>query len=180
MSSSQSSSPVSYTTSPSCDDDLFKKFKLKHHRTKSMLYEADDPTDMTHSDEWTSQSSTPELDVEPHFNQYYRAQNRSHMKNGTFHQPLLTPDIDELQRRENDLVQTLAAAQDHVSSRIHSRNYEQCHLDLFKVAQGSPFSADQEHPMHESRKAFLKCGVCNDRATGVHYGLATCEGCKGN
>ncbi len=25
----------------------------------------------------------------------------------------------------------------------------------------------------------MTCGVCHDRATGVHYGLATCEGCKG-
>jgi hypothetical protein len=23
------------------------------------------------------------------------------------------------------------------------------------------------------------CGVCNDKATGKHYGIATCEGCKG-
>nr|ASL70536.1 nuclear receptor [Brachionus calyciflorus] len=26
---------------------------------------------------------------------------------------------------------------------------------------------------------FGKCKVCNDKATGVHYGIATCEGCKG-
>jgi hypothetical protein len=25
----------------------------------------------------------------------------------------------------------------------------------------------------------MQCGVCDDIATGVHYGLATCEGCKG-
>lgn len=28
-------------------------------------------------------------------------------------------------------------------------------------------------------KTHMLCGVCHDRATGVHYGLATCEGCKG-
>jgi hypothetical protein len=22
------------------------------------------------------------------------------------------------------------------------------------------------------------CKVCNDKATGIHYGVATCEGCK--
>lgn len=26
---------------------------------------------------------------------------------------------------------------------------------------------------------FGKCRICKDRATGVHYGVATCEGCKG-
>ena len=25
---------------------------------------------------------------------------------------------------------------------------------------------------------FGQCRICNDRATGVHYGVATCEGCK--
>lgn len=25
---------------------------------------------------------------------------------------------------------------------------------------------------------FGKCKVCSDKATGVHYGVATCEGCK--
>lgn len=27
---------------------------------------------------------------------------------------------------------------------------------------------------------FGKCKVCNDKATGVHYGISTCEGCKVN
>ncbi|CAF5058707.1 unnamed protein product, partial [Rotaria sp. Silwood1] len=33
--------------------------------------------------------------------------------------------------------------------------------------------------IHNHRKLFNLCGVCNDKATGIHYGLATCEGCKG-
>lgn len=29
------------------------------------------------------------------------------------------------------------------------------------------------------KKPETACEVCNDKATGVHYGLTTCEGCKG-
>ena len=43
-----------------------------------------------------------------------------------------------------------------------------------------------EHHTCESKKRprstfpFGKCKVCSDKATGVHYGIATCEGCKVN
>ena len=31
---------------------------------------------------------------------------------------------------------------------------------------------------HHSTFPFGKCKVCTDQATGVHYGIPTCEGCK--
>jgi hypothetical protein len=34
--------------------------------------------------------------------------------------------------------------------------------------------------IHTHRSSSVQCGVCHDKATGIHYGLATCEGCKGN
>lgn len=40
-----------------------------------------------------------------------------------------------------------------------------------------------EEPKDENRKKydryqFGNCKVCNDRASGIHYGVASCEGCK--
>ncbi len=33
--------------------------------------------------------------------------------------------------------------------------------------------------MFDQNRSYMECGVCQDKATGIHYGLATCEGCKG-
>ncbi|KAK3087006.1 hypothetical protein FSP39_000256 [Pinctada imbricata] len=33
--------------------------------------------------------------------------------------------------------------------------------------------------MVKEMEEVLTCGICNDRATGLHYGIITCEGCKG-
>jgi hypothetical protein len=155
MSSSPLSS-VSSVTSPNCEDDLFKKFKLKHHRTTQSINENDDQMDMNNSDEWTSKSSTPELDVEPHFENYYQQQD-SQLSHINFSQHLLTPDIEELQRKENELVRSL--------NKYH-------HQDISSIENHDRSIRDQNRP-------YIQCGVCHDRATGVHYGLATCEGCKG-
>ena len=38
---------------------------------------------------------------------------------------------------------------------------------------------DEDRSLRDHRKVSLQCGVCDDKATGIHYGLATCEGCKG-
>ena len=107
MSSSHSSSPICSSYN---EDDLFKKFKLKHHLTVPPTNENYDHQDTSNSDEWTSKSTTPELDVEPHFQNYYIQQNPQ-LK---FPQHLLTPDIDELQKKENDLLQSLATCHPQV------------------------------------------------------------------
>jgi len=106
MSLSRSSSPISSVISTNYEDDLFRKFKLKHHLTNQSSIDNDEQIDINNSDEWTSLSTTPELDVEPHFENYYTEQN-PHLIQMKYSQYLLTPDIDELQRKENELVQTL-------------------------------------------------------------------------
>ncbi len=94
MSLSRSSSPISSTY----EDDLFRKFKLKHHLTNQSSIDNDDVIDVNNSDEWTSLSTTPELDVEPHFENYYTEEN-PHLVQMNYSKYLLTPDIDELQRK---------------------------------------------------------------------------------
>lgn len=155
MSLSQSPSPVSSQTSPNYENDLFKKFKLKHHLTIQSTFETDDQLDMNNSDEWTSKSTTPELDVEPHFENYY-TQKTSQLNHTNISEYLLTPDIEELQRKENELVQAL---------NVHQQDFE--------ITDSHTRTQRDQHRPH------MQCGVCHDRATGVHYGLATCEGCKG-
>ncbi|CAF1127523.1 unnamed protein product [Rotaria sp. Silwood1] len=116
-------------TSSLYEDDLFKKFKLKHHLTTHHAYEVDARHDLMNVNE----GPLPDIDV--------------------YHTELLTPDIDELQRQENALL---------------------------KFIQPSTINDDKNISfIHNHRKLFNLCGVCNDKATGIHYGLATCEGCKG-
>ncbi len=38
-------------------------------------------------------------------------------------------------------------------------------------------SKAQKAPKKQSF-TFSDCNICNDKATGVHYGISTCEGCK--
>ena len=106
MSASRSSSPVSSIMSSSNEGDLFKKFKLKHHRTTRSVQENDDQLDTAGSDEWTSQSTTPELDVDPHFEDHYHIDTSKTMHQKR-HKHLQTPDIDELQKREDEIVRSL-------------------------------------------------------------------------
>ncbi|XP_052788398.1 hormone receptor 4-like [Mya arenaria] len=51
---------------------------------------------------------------------------------------------------------------------------------------GSSFDTERKSVTKENiadltydNKYPMVCGICNDRATGLHYGIITCEGCKG-
>ncbi len=39
--------------------------------------------------------------------------------------------------------------------------------------------ANNTIPRKLDKLQFGMCKVCNDHATGIHYGISSCEGCKG-
>uniref|UniRef100_A0A336N2E5 CSON009267 protein n=1 Tax=Culicoides sonorensis TaxID=179676 RepID=A0A336N2E5_CULSO len=45
-------------------------------------------------------------------------------------------------------------------------------------AQTGMKNPDDQHPPDEDEQP-LVCMICEDKATGLHYGIITCEGCKG-
>lgn len=54
--------------------------------------------------------------------------------------------------------------------------------DLFKKFKLKHHRLIQQHTLKDSSMNFSKvslCGICNDKSTGIHYGLATCDSCKG-
>jgi hypothetical protein len=46
------------------------------------------------------------------------------------------------------------------------------YIDNIVGKQSKSNKAEQKYP-------FGNCKVCNDQSTGFHYGVSTCEGCKG-
>ena len=81
----------------------------------------------------------------------------------------------------------------HVSSNSLSSHCETSAMQTFDSDETSPVkldqsckpnytsdsqSQDQSNKKLKSTFPFGKCKVCSDDATGIHYGIATCEGCK--
>lgn len=40
-------------------------------------------------------------------------------------------------------------------------------------------ASNESHDAGEEEEQPMICMICEDKATGLHYGIITCEGCKG-
>ena len=77
--------------------------------------------------------------------------------------------------KESNEVNTSTEAADGLHKKFNV--YNDVNNNSFNIADKN-LSAMIKRP--KSTYPFGKCNVCSDKATGIHYGIATCEGCKVN
>ncbi|CAF1608189.1 unnamed protein product, partial [Didymodactylos carnosus] len=118
----------------------------------------------------------------------------------TVHQ---TPDIEELKKHEEALLRQIEfldsnvyGTEDNYNNNNNNNNTDyQClqrdsspsyHRQNGLCSPVNSYGLEKDnilpkinHTNNNSREKLGECVVCKDRATGIHYGLLTCEGCKG-
>ena len=47
-----------------------------------------------------------------------------------------------------------------------------------EVNKKSGYNVNKESKKSHEKFDFGRCKICKDKATGIHYGIPSCEGCK--
>ncbi|CAF1042318.1 unnamed protein product [Adineta steineri] len=77
----------------------------------------------------------------------------------------------------NDITQNLSSL--HTFHRDSTSEQEQQDVTLSVQHDQVTLTMKEKQEKKPISFPFGKCRICHDRATGVHYGVVTCEGCKG-
>ncbi|GMT02443.1 hypothetical protein PENTCL1PPCAC_24617, partial [Pristionchus entomophagus] len=113
---------------------------------------------------------TPQQQPQPVFNPYAAAatspQQQSHLQH-LQHQLQMPPSAAA--------AAAAAAAMQHLQQQHQLSQHQQMQMALAAFHGGHPMG----YPMHYPGLQREECAVCEDRASGYHYGVLSCEGCKG-
>ena len=108
-----------------------------------------------------------------------------HLINSQMNKPAQISDVNELNRLRNFRIGELSSAlvDQHLKNLVSNNSGQNADNEKMfsKDSMLKPGFGNFQPTINKRPKStfpFGKCKVCSDKATGVHYGIATCEGCK--
>ena len=128
------------------------------------------------SDSPTSSSSIEPLQLSPRNHKYIK----EFMLKKPQQQQMSPLDVQQQQQQQNNML---------MSKEVFNFNEQHSNYLNGSGSHNASMNGAVDSKMYESQLSqankrpkstfpFGKCKVCTDKATGIHYGIATCEGCK--
>ncbi|CBY09397.1 unnamed protein product [Oikopleura dioica] len=154
---------------------LLSSFSLQHHRFRSKPKRP-----FSDSEDVENSASTPE--------------NTHRFLTDTSISPVLEVANDEVDSADsndnievikNEPIEPIVAADNlmNCSGDNFHRLFRPHFTEISQLAAAASYNQHQTNTFGtstpEAEKPARQCGVCSDKATGLHYGIISCEGCKG-